>query len=713
MIVIFIGACSGEIEQPLAENGILDLQQYDIRNNGPVKLSGKWEFYWQKFLTSEQIIQNNLKPDCFIKVPVSWNGCKVKEQILESNGFATYRLKVLTKNFNGKLAFKLPTQGLAYSLYIDDTLITTVGKIGKSKDTYSPEYLPHVADFTIANESFEIIMHIANFHHNVGGQWYPIIFGAEEDIRAIRETNMTTELILIGMFLILCFYHLALFLLRRKDLSPLYFSIFTFLIMVRTSVMGEMFFNNIFPGTSFQIIHKIEILAFYISVPVLAMFIYSIFENEFKLLILRIIQGIGVLFSIVVILVPNNIVSQSLMWNSIITGIIALYVTYVIIKAMIHKRDGALAFTIGFFIYFITIINDILFTFELIQTTYVAQFGILFFIFSQAFLLSLRFSKSYISIENLTVDLEKSNDELHDLNINLEKRVEERTSQLHEAKIEIEVALDEVETMNENLVAINADLENAQRIMNRDMRMAINVQEKLLPKVAPDLKGWDVAFHFQPMSGVSGDFYDFYVSENILDGVSIFDVSGHGISSGLITMIAKSIIYRNFCGSKNKKLNNIVEKINSELISEIAHVDNYLTGIMLRLKENVVQYVNAGHTELLLKQNKTKKTGIIRSKKYDGNGNFLGIAQLESSYNCLEFKVDTDDIILLYTDCIIESLNNKDQQYGMNRLIELLNNIDDNVETSEIITFILSDLIKHTGTDKLRDDLTIIVLKKK
>ena len=98
------------------------------------------------------------------------------------------------------------------------------------------------------------------------------------------------------------------------------------------------------------------------------------------------------------------------------------------------------------------------------------------------------------------------------------------------------------------------------------------------------------------MAGVSGDLYDFYLEDNVLTGVSILDVSGHGIASGLITMLARTIFYRNFAAGKEEDLSEILEKSNRHLIKEIGNVDYYLTGILLRFKQDSVEYVNAAGT---------------------------------------------------------------------------------------------------------------------
>ena len=66
----------------------------------------------------------------------------------------------------------------------------------------------------------------------------------------------------------------------------------------------------------------------------------------------------------------------------------------------------------------------------------------------------------------------------------------------------------------------------------------------LLPRAEynPALKNYEIAYYNKAMAGVSGDFYDFYYNNTSLEGFGIFDVSGHGLASGLVTMLAKNII---------------------------------------------------------------------------------------------------------------------------------------------------------------------------
>jgi hypothetical protein len=85
-------------EAPRAVKGQLDLTRWNFVTDGPVKLSGEWEFYWEKLLdANEKPSREPQEGATFIRVPGTWNGHDVGAMKIDGNGFATYRLKVLLK----------------------------------------------------------------------------------------------------------------------------------------------------------------------------------------------------------------------------------------------------------------------------------------------------------------------------------------------------------------------------------------------------------------------------------------------------------------------------------------------------------------------------------------------------------------------------------------------------------------------------------------
>jgi serine phosphatase RsbU (regulator of sigma subunit)/CHASE3 domain sensor protein len=265
---------------------------------------------------------------------------------------------------------------------------------------------------------------------------------------------------------------------------------------------------------------------------------------------------------------------------------------------------------------------------------------------------------------------------------------------------------------NLQLSSANNALEQAHLAAARDMKIAVNVQQSMLQKNPPKNGEWDIAFDFKPKSGVSGDFYEFYMHNDTLIGAGIFDVSGHGISSGLITMLAKSIINRNFMAYRDEPLNKVLKRINTELIHEFGGVDNYLTGILLRFSGDSCEYVNAGHTELLFKRIDSE-VKIIQPKDEDMKGYFLGVAEMGSQFRALTYTTVKGDTFLLYSDCIIETLNPRGESFGITRLLSLFNSFNGDVTAAVIVETIMKELFNFSETAELKDDLTLIALKKK
>lgn len=289
----------------------------------------------------------------------------------------------------------------------------------------------------------------------------------------------------------------------------------------------------------------------------------------------------------------------------------------------------------------------------------------------------------------------------------LEELVAHRTEQLLEAK-------EELEKINDNLRVTNKNLEDARRIMDLDMKMAVNVQSSLFMKKPPQSDEWDISFYFKPMSGVSGDMYDFYLDhEGKLLGLALMDVSGHGIASGLITMIAKSISARVFLSDYKNKLNGTLEKINDELISELGNIDNYLTGILLKFRGDMIEYVNAGHTELLVRRSDLGQTSIIHpADNSNYKGLFLGLEAMKAPFGLLTFKMKKGDTLLVFSDCLNESTNSAGEEYGIDRIVDSMNRAPQG-ESKAILGHIINEMYSFIGTDTLDDDLSAICIKRK
>ncbi|OHD64601.1 MAG: hypothetical protein A2176_08955 [Spirochaetes bacterium RBG_13_51_14] len=409
-------ACSSNFSgksMPLAIRGVMDLSDWNFERDGPVDLSGQWEFYWQQLLRPSDFHRAARSP-IYIQVPGIWNGRIVRGHKLTGDGYATYRLRItmpLTRHLASgeKPALMIHDMGTAYLLYVNGALAGWGGAVGESAGTALPGYWPDVVEFISDKPQMDIVLHISNFHHRKGGAWETIIMGAGPVIRDMREKRLAGDFFLFGSIVIMSMYHLVMFGMRKRERSYLYFGLFCILIAARILSTGEYYLIRLVPRIPWDCLLRVEYIAFYAGVPAFFLFVRSLFPDEFSDTMLRAVLLLGALFCCAVIAAPARIYTHTMQSYQVVSICVSLYGLWVLIRAITRRREGAVPFCAGFIILFITVINDFLQSNMLVHTGYLVPLGLFIFIFSQAFLLSLRFSKAYGAVEKLSEELDLKN----------------------------------------------------------------------------------------------------------------------------------------------------------------------------------------------------------------------------------------------------------------------------------------------------------------
>lgn len=362
---------------------------------------------------------------------------------------------------------------------------------------------------------------------------------------------------------------------------------------------------------------------------------------------------------------------------------VLMYVIYMTADSAWKKNRDAVILLIGISPVFLTALADILLQnfLNLHHLPYIGGFGFPLMIFALLFVLAGRFAEARTEAE--------------DLNINLEKKVEQRT--------------EELQTANSTLEQTLSQLQAAQEIAARDMDMAVRVQQSFYPKTAPSVDQWSSGLMFQPASGVAGDLYDFFHTSRSLDGAVLFDVSGHGISSGLVAMLAKAIIARGFLNGAQQKLSEIMQQINDGLIEEKGGIENYMTGVMIRMRDDLVELVSAGHPELILFEPGSGRSKIIGSSETQGS--IVGVPGLPVEFPVMRFRMKHGTMLLAYSDALNESCNKEGIEFGQEGITRALQHSPRGMSSQETVEYLARCLQEYMGPGaELKDDLTILAL---
>lgn len=257
--------------------------------------------------------------------------------------------------------------------------------------------------------------------------------------------------------------------------------------------------------------------------------------------------------------------------------------------------------------------------------------------------------------------------------------------------------------------------------LGKEMDIARNIQASILPRRV-GLPGYTVAAHTETATEVGGDSWDLFPT-SLGTFISIGDVSGHGLPSGIMALIEMAALHGIIQTHLQFSLNplphlmyDLVNKVLCEINRDRIGSDKFMTKVLL--VENQGSFLHGGTHEVGLLY--TQKDGQIQElrKMVDSTG-FLGISELLDSAGSLgRFTMDEGDFLLLYTDGLIEAKNARGEQYGIERvkacLMDHLARAPEEMLSalrSELFAFAEEgDCLKHGG--RLADDLTLLLMRR-
>lgn len=248
--------------------------------------------------------------------------------------------------------------------------------------------------------------------------------------------------------------------------------------------------------------------------------------------------------------------------------------------------------------------------------------------------------------------------------------------------------------------------------MEKELELASTVQSSFFNQSKTSFDGWSIEFYSKAMTGVSGDFIDIYSNNEQLEGLGIFDVSGHGIASGLVTMLVKNIIDQEFHNGSKDELKTVIDRINVRFTKEKGNIENYLTGILCRVNDNKINFVNAGHSMPILLKAKDGIADFINLKNNEKTFGAIGMQNIPSNFISHTVELDSGDEFILFTDGVTDETNMNNETFGKERFLKSINRNAERSLTTQI-KCIVSDIQNFSAEVPQSDDITILILKKK
>ena len=239
--------------------------------------------------------------------------------------------------------------------------------------------------------------------------------------------------------------------------------------------------------------------------------------------------------------------------------------------------------------------------------------------------------------------------------------------------------------------------------LQSELKMAWEIQKKLLPDKSPEIPGFQIFATNIPAKSVGGDYFDFIPLTNDRLAFCIADITGKGMPAAMLmanlqATFRSQVLINDDCSVCISRTNKLLYK-NTESTKFATMFYGALDTITGKL-----QYTNGGHDNPLLFRQGSDPINL------EATGLILGIFE-DSDYSQQSIQLETGDLLVLFSDGITEAMNSDLDMYGTERLQNLVQeNLDRPV--SEIGSIVLNDIRHHANGNIQSDDITLMLIKR-
>lgn len=272
---------------------------------------------------------------------------------------------------------------------------------------------------------------------------------------------------------------------------------------------------------------------------------------------------------------------------------------------------------------------------------------------------------------------------------------------------------DEIYDLAQTFNKMAADLQESTKALvykervGKELELAKQIQQRLIPKTIPQVKGLDISAGLIPAEEIGGDCYDFLQPNEKELLFYLGDVTGHGVPSGIIVTIANALFYS--YADRGLVLDEVLSEVN-EVLKAKTLPNMFVTLVLMKwlIEEAKFSYVSAGHEQIVHYKAKEDTVELLPS-----GGLALGmIKDVSKLLKVRDVDLGIGDVLVIYSDGIPEAWRNEKEMYGMDRLKAIVKEYSKFPSALAIKNSLMSDVYIFRQGYKQMDDITCVVVKR-
>jgi sigma-B regulation protein RsbU (phosphoserine phosphatase) len=243
-----------------------------------------------------------------------------------------------------------------------------------------------------------------------------------------------------------------------------------------------------------------------------------------------------------------------------------------------------------------------------------------------------------------------------------------------------------------------------QAVLKRDLELATEVQQNLLPTVSPPVPGLDYAGICKPARGVGGDYFDFLQLEGGKLGLALGDISGKGVGAAIL-MASLQAMLRSQAPLRGEAVDALASGMNRLMAASTdgSKFSTFFYGVY-DPESGLLTYVNAGHNPPVL-----LRAAGGEAERLTATGMLLGMFP-EAPYKRGQVRLEPGDLLVVFSDGVSEAFNEAGEEFGEERLVALLN--ERRGESARSLCASVVDAVNQfAGAALQSDDVTLVVAR--
>ncbi len=390
--------------RPKAENGLLDLRQWEPSETETLRLDGEWEFYWSRLWSpqpnGEAPPREELIP---IMVPASWDSLQADGRRLPDSGYATYRLRVLLPEGHGPY-YGLKTSNIRASnrVFVNGQEVGHSGRPAADPNSIIHRNTPYAAFFEVRGNEADIVVQVASFKSFNSGIVQSVFFGSEAAISRLNNYNNAMDGALASGFLVLAVYFVGIFFQRPSHRELLFFGLCCLATFVYLLTHSERLLMQLLPQLSIELQLFVEDISAVLMFSFFSRYVYHSFPNLYPRRVMQGIELIAAVYIAAVLLTSASYNGPFILLLSFTILTVMLLNCFYMAMAARRYQEGAVYLYLGILGTLNFVIVNMLNIIWKLDEHYFLPVALPLLVMSQALYMSKQYTQSYRTIRLLS-----------------------------------------------------------------------------------------------------------------------------------------------------------------------------------------------------------------------------------------------------------------------------------------------------------------------